>query len=414
MIAGPPKSLQKTVTVCYGIQFSYIGGATNILDQVCIDRKTISTNMMGVVANMNYEQMPIDHDDEPSEANSNDNICKACRQAIIDRSENPNSILCPSCREKMIRYPIPRVFVLFSIIILIIIGAAFYNFPKVLGSFKIYENSLVQAQNGEIVDALNNLMTVVEEYPDSTPVAVRMTDLSMNAGYYDAAAYVMNTYLYGKKMDDVIIDRLDRYVERLDKYYTSCDAIEEMETELGTKPTQEEMIKDRYDYIKELLNDPNQDKAILYFYLSSYSQDMDEMQSNLEKCINEDKAFLMAKVYLANLLRRGKDFINAEKYLNEVLDADKVNSGALRGLAIIRLLERNDEEGLNLAYSAYTNNPEEPYAWETYIIALNENKMISEVNAQIKAYQAEGSSLDEDTAAYLSGKLSLYDYYIDE
>ena len=37
-------------------------------------------------------------------------LCKRCRRRSIDRSENPDSVLCRDCREELIRLKIPPVF----------------------------------------------------------------------------------------------------------------------------------------------------------------------------------------------------------------------------------------------------------------------------------------------------------------
>ena len=248
-------------------------------------------------------------------AQSGNYLCNVCGQAKIDLSESANSVLCRSCREKMIHYPIPRVFILFSVIVVILIGVAFYHFPKVMECYKMYENSVVLAEHGEISAALYNLNSVLEQYPDSVPVSTRMTDIAMGEGYYDIAANVINTYLYNKEIDEDVVDRLNQYVERIDRFYTSYDAIEEMESKLDPTLPQEAAKKASYEYINGLLGDPNQDKALLYYYLSMYSEDIDEVRVNLEKCLKEDENLLDAKVQMANLLRRQGDFTNAEKTL---------------------------------------------------------------------------------------------------
>ena len=362
---------------------------------------------------MQDEQSITANDIEIEEEQTDDNLCKACRQAEIDQSESANSVLCRTCREKMIRYPIPKLFILFLIIIVILIGVAFWHFPKVLGCYKIYENSLAQAENGEISIAIKDLNTVIEQYPDSIPVATRLTDIAMDGGYYDDASNVLSTYLMEKEMDVDTVDRLNQYTYKLERYYTSLDSIGEMQSKLGTDFSQE-TIKASCDYIKELLNDSKQDKAVLYYYLSMYTEDANEVKSYLEKCINEDENFLDAKIQLATILRRQGDLANAENNYNQVLSEDKYYSEALRGLAIIKLLEGNKKEGLDLAYKAFDMDPEGIYVWETYVIALKENEKSSEVDAEIKEYLANGKELDTDTKDYLEGKMSLHDYYIGE
>ncbi|PKM72010.1 MAG: hypothetical protein CVU91_10995 [Firmicutes bacterium HGW-Firmicutes-16] len=72
------------------------------------------------------------------------------------------------------------------------------------------------------------------------------------------------------------------------------------------------------------------------------------------------------------------------------------------------------EDGLDLAYQAFEQDPDGLFIRDTYIVALHENDKSDETDAQIKEYLAKGNTLDEDTQAYLDGKISLRDLYIDE
>ena len=47
-----------------------------------------------------------------------DNLCQKCHQRYIDTSESEYSILCSSCREEQIKYPIPKVFIPIFIILI--------------------------------------------------------------------------------------------------------------------------------------------------------------------------------------------------------------------------------------------------------------------------------------------------------
>jgi tetratricopeptide (TPR) repeat protein len=341
-------------------------------------------------------------------------LCQACGKGYIDRSESAHSIMCTECRDKMIRHPVPKIFLLFSLLVFVLVVVAFYHFPEVLDSYKIYERSPALADSGEITIALTELNTLIEKYPNSNPIAVRMADIAMEKGYYEYAGYVIDTYLYGEEMNDVLVDRMNGYVDRINQYYTTYNAVSEFQSTLDPALPLEEVLSQCYDFVKELMHHPMQDKALLYYYLSMFTTDITDMKSSLESCLAADCTFLDAKVQLGNLARRQEEPAAAEKYYNEVLAEDKYHSGALRGLAILRLLDGNPAEGLDLARQAFENNPEEPYVWETYIIALSENNMDDEAKAQLDAYQAQGELLGEDTQAYLDGTLSLHDYYVGE
>lgn len=343
-----------------------------------------------------------------------DNRCGACGHGLIDRSENADSMLCSACREKYIHYPVPKLFIIFSAVIAVLMGFAFIRFPKVIKSYKIYEKAEAMAANGDIVEAIQGLHTVVEQYPGSVPVAVRLTDIAMEGGFYDDASYMLSNNLSGKKMEANIVNRMNRYIDKLDRFYNTYDTVQNMQSKFGDDMSKEEVLETGYQYLNQLLSDPEQDKALVYYYMSMFAGDAGEARNCLEKSIAEDNNMLDAKVQLGTISRRQGDLEYAENCYNEVLLADKTYSSASRGLAIIRLLEGKKEEGLDLASKAYEQNPEGDYVWETYLIALKENAKNTDADALVKEYISKGNELDADFKSYLDGNLSLHEYYIDE
>ena len=343
-----------------------------------------------------------------------ENRCGACGHGMIDRSENTDSVLCSACRERFIRYPVPKLFIVFSAVIVVLLGFAFIRFPKVIKSYKIYVKAEAKAANGDIVEAIQGLHTVVEQYPGSVPVAVRLTDIAMGGGFYDEASNVLSNSLSGKSVDETTHARMSQYIDKINCFYNTYETVQNMQSSMKYAKSNEEALMMGYNYLMQQLIDPTQDKALLYYYMSMFTQDADEARKCLEKCINEDDNMLDAKVQLATLSRRQGDLQYAENCYNQVLLADKTYSSAARGLAIIRLLEGKKEEGLDLASYAYEQNPEGDYVWETYLIALKENAKNTDADALVKEYVSKGNELDADIKSYLDGNLSLHDYYIDE
>ncbi|WP_277407671.1 tetratricopeptide repeat protein [Lacrimispora xylanisolvens] len=294
------------------------------------------------------------------------------------------------------------------------LGFAFIRFPKVIKSYKIYVKAEAKAANGDIVEAIQGLHTVVEQYPGSVPVAVRLTDIAMEGGFYDDASYVISNNLSGKKIEANTVARLNRYIDKLDRFFHTYDTVQNMQSQLEEAKSKEEVLQTGYNYLNQLLSDPEQDKALVYYYMSMFAGDAGQARSCLENSIQEDDNMLDAKVQLATLSRRQGDLQYAENCYNQVLLADKTYSSASRGLAIIRLLEGKKEEGLNLASYAYEQNAEGDYVWETYLIALKENAKNTDADALVKEYVSKGNELDADIKSYLDGNLSLHDYYIDE
>ncbi len=74
-------------------------------------------------------------------------------------------------------------------------------------------------KNGETSQALSDLMMVVEAHPDSVPMVTKLIDLSMEAGYFELAAYVFDGYLVGKDLTDSQYSRMMGYSGRLETYF---------------------------------------------------------------------------------------------------------------------------------------------------------------------------------------------------
>ncbi|WP_277407672.1 hypothetical protein [Lacrimispora xylanisolvens] len=59
-----------------------------------------------------------------------ENRCGACGHGMIDRSENTDSVLCSACRERFIRYPVPKLFIVFQLLLLFCWDSLLSDFPK--------------------------------------------------------------------------------------------------------------------------------------------------------------------------------------------------------------------------------------------------------------------------------------------
>lgn len=344
-----------------------------------------------------------------------ENLCRKCQVRQIDRTENKNSILCRECREQQIHYPFPKKMIPVGLAVLAMIVVAMARTPKVLEYYKMYSQSEAQAVTGDIYPALLALQTVLDEYPDSVPVAERMTQLAMEHGYYDAAAYVMNEYLEGKSVNDSTYARLTAYSRKLNCFYNTYERVEELYSGLGVDVSPANVDTALQPLKQELLammGDTEYDRALLYYYLAMFSQDQDEALGYLEQSVTIDSKFSASSVAMGTNLRRRGDFEAARERYDAVLANDRNDSGALRGLGILNLLEGNREQGLMEIQQAFDTNPEEAYVRETLIIALRECGKLEEVNQRMDEFEAEGVTFDKDFLAFMEGGVSLYDYYV--
>lgn len=359
-------------------------------------------------------------------------LCRKCHGRSIDKSENPNSILCHTCREEQIRYPFPRKVIPIALVLVVALTVAMVQTFQVLKDYRqVYQEAKTQADEGDIFSALSTLDEFLEDYPDSAPVAERMVDLAMEHGYYDAAAYGIDTYFYGKSNSDELYDKLMRYTDRLKLYYNTQERFKLLGDEMydnlleitggeeGTDLEVDEEVLDGWsrEYKEKLLqltDETEYDEALLYYFISLFAEDRDEAREYLKKSVEIDPLLIYPQVQLGTNYRRSGELEQARECYEQALLIDSCNPGALRAMGILEMLEGNMEEGLANVQMAYDRASDEEYVKETLIIALTENGRLDEAKQRKDEFEAAGETFDQGFEDYLLGMISLHDYYIDE
>lgn len=315
---------------------------------------------------------------------------------------------------------IPLPILLFLLSSLILAGISMTRFPKSLSEYKVYRRAEERIHAGETADALQDLFDVLEHHPNSLPLILELMDLSMESGYYDQAAYVFNEYLVGKSLTDSQYARMMRYSRRLDCYYVTYDAIDSLmvqaEAAIGDDAS-EEAIEQQAVWLRSevsrLHNDDAQDQAFLYYYDALFAESQEKQYDFLKKAYEEDPELFDVRVLLGNAERSRGNFTVAHEYLDAALMKESQDAGALRGLAVLAMLEEEPEKGLILAKKAYHLNPDGLYVRDTYLVALHVNGRTEEEKALIEEIENVEGSLEEDTRQLLEGQLSLKDFYME-
>ena len=340
--------------------------------------------------------------------------CHMCRREPIDRSESWNSVLCQSCREKAIHYPVPKKIWAAMAVVLVLLLISMIRFPKTLGDYKIYVSAESRIENGELYEGLTDLLTIVEKYPHSTELSGKLVRLAMKYGCYDYAAYTIDNYLVGKEVSDNLYYEVDNAMDILDRYYNTMDTMQKLSEELAPTLSVEEIAETIRNQCLDLVNDKTQDPALLYYYASLFTQNSQEQRTYLQNAVEYNPMMFDAHVSLGTLDRREGDLASARERYNKVLSIDKTNPSALRAMGILDMLEGNMELGLAEAEQAYQVNPDYTYVRETYMIALaltGDEAKSKEIEAEI---EAAGEVLEDDTYKLLAGEITLQDYYIGE
>lgn len=342
------------------------------------------------------------------------NRCQYCGQRNIDRSVNPDSVICAECRESLIRYPIPKKIYAMLALIFVLVVVGLLQFPGGLNSYKTFFTADARAADGYSSSALVDLDELMADYPDSDKIPLKMLDISMQYGYYDYAAYIINTYIVGKELSDYEYDKVTHYSDSLNSYYDTQDAVGALIEELSDDP-QIQTNGRLKEGLENLLSDPSYDKALLYYYIGYIaSPDVHTAVEYFKLCYELDKDYSEAGAQIGNYYRRYGSLEDARAVLEPLYNRHKEDSSVLRSMAILEMLEGNTDNGLTLAKEAYDFSPEGEYVVDTYIVALAANNRTDEAQEIFAQWTAEDYEFGEDMDAFLTGEMTLEDYYIEK
>ena len=254
-----------------------------------------------------YEGNPFEQMDQ--------DMCKRCHRRKIDRSENPESVLCKDCREELIKLKVPPVMigVGVGVAVLVVVCIAVFvmdimkfkkgEYPLDLSTYlseireeetkdeetkeetedKKQEESAKDEEKqyrrlegpatleideatrtyanladiGKVITALDGMLEDLVEDPDNVGMAVTAVDVAMKYSYPDYAAYVIDTYLTGKSAPDDVYERIMGYIDELNIYYDTYDTIDEIWNTLGEEAAElgEDAEAEEYQALLQVCHD---------------------------------------------------------------------------------------------------------------------------------------------------------------
>lgn len=345
-------------------------------------------------------------------------LCKRCRRRTIDRSENPHSELCKECREELIKLKIPPIFYVLAVFVLFLM--AFTAIPSMRGFVNVfsYESAKDNSEEGYVITAMDNLVSILEESPDNTDVAIELTDLAMKYSYYEYAAYAIDNFLAGKEVSDKVYYRINSYVDELDLYYDTIELSDEIWEEIFAGWDEEEdfsgLMELYCEKVSAYIGNSKYDQAQLYYCLGSMTQDEEQRTAYLEECVDINPCYYGAWAQIAVYYRRQGELDRAREILEAVYETNKEDYSILRAYATLELAEGNVEDGLYYARKAYELYPEGSYVVDTYAVALVASDRMEEAGELVSEYEDDEYYFDEEFYDFLDGKVTLEDYYIGE
>lgn len=403
-------------------------------------------------------------------------LCQRCHRGKIDRSENPESVLCKECREELIKLKIPPVMAVAGILVLVVVvlcigmvaadvvrmrsGSSFGSSAyadndtdaeaaaekeealskepygdeeaspgkqrrldsRATGMDTLSQSYVMMADTGMVVTALDGMLNELEADPENVDMAIALADVAMKYSYPDYAAYAIETYLVGKNVADEAYDRITGYIDKLDVYYETYDRLDEAWTALsegiealGEEASEEDyaaLLQQCHDEMSEYLGDENYDQALVCYDLAYICQDEDERIEHLWDCVSFDENYFDAQAQLGTYYRREGELDKAREILVASLYRNAEAYPVLRSLATLELCEGNLELGLSYAESAYELYEEGDYVVDTYLIALMANGEKEKAETLTREWEDKGYVFDDDFYSFQMGDMTLEEYYI--
>ena len=363
----------------------------------------------------NADAGQIDERDDVDNAGSDaTGLCANCQSREIDYAASPHSVLCRECRAEFIKLRTPNKIKLFIGVICALFLFSLYLMSATLPIYRVYVEAGRRYKSREYSLALAGYAVVLERYSDSVPVIVNTASAAMKAQQFDALAYVLDTFLIGKKVNDADYAKVMEYFDFLNSYYGTNQEIENVFKEISETPE----FDDKSDIqnlivekLRELLTREDINKTQVYFYMGNFAGNIDESIQYLREACDQDPRVTYPFAYLGNALRRAGKLAQARQVFDDVLAIDACDFYALRGLSIVELLEGRKSEALDIISRARSLAPYGQYVPEAYIIALVENGLREEAEAYLSGLESEGYQFERDLHDYLNGDISLKQYY---
>lgn len=342
-------------------------------------------------------------------------LCSKCRQREKDLSENKNSVLCKQCRDEHISLNVPLKIKLFLVAICAVFIISVCMFPSILMRYKVYVDAEKNMKSKEYVSAFYNYASLLEEYGDSIPIVLKASKAAMNAQYFGELTHIFDTYIVGKNLNDIQYNEAMSYSLFLDDYYFTLDEIGAISDNINNRAYESDDINLNRLFRNELellLEKSNIDKAMVYYYIGSLAENVDDAIKNFKLSSEQDTRITYPLSYYGNVLRRAKKFDEAMQVYNQALFVNAEDASSIRGISIIELLEGNIDQSLVTMRRAYEIEPYGVYMPEAMIITLHENGLHEEADALLEKIVSEGFVAPADFQTYLDGNMTVQEYYM--
>lgn len=319
--------------------------------------------------------------------------CKCCGSLMIE--EGYNYDLCESCRDKLSKRPIPKKFLLIAIGIIAILIISLMKFPSYLDEGVNFKKATKAIKEGNYITAMNYYEKLLDNGFDSYKNKIELAELYYYNDYVSDAYYIYDS-LAGVSMDKVLVNKAERIMDKIEKYYIYGDelyyAVEDLEDESDDALL--ELIKPYVD------SDPSEvcgASTLIDIYIDKNM--FEEAKTLAEKVVSENQDYYYGKYQLASIYIELGEYDNCSSIVDEMFDFNKESIYAYISKSKIELKKGNNEQGLIFAEEACDLDPYNTEALMNLALAYHYNDMTEERDS-IYDYCVENELILESDSDY--------------
>ena len=346
-------------------------------------------------------------------------LCVLCRKQEVDHAENPASRLCADCRGEKVRMRAPRWAEFLMVLVCLLAVYAVRQTPAALNDVRMLEQGHAHFEAREYQYAFERYAPLLARYPNNLNLAVQAIDAAVKAQWSGSAYEVLNEFIVDRQLPDDIYRAVDPNAQYLFRFVDTYVAITEgygsIDAAAGEDMEPEERRALYVAMLNELLEDPEAEKAMLYYHLAHFQEDRAEHERYLRLASEAEPRVTYPLAQLGNARRTAGHIEEARALYARALEHNALDAGALRGQAVLLLLEGKPQDALVLVRKAYSLDPLLQWMPEALYTALLENGLREEAETirQIAEESGYVFDLDGTHTRYANGEITVAQIYLD-
>jgi hypothetical protein len=318
--------------------------------------------------------------------------CASCGNSAVEKGYP--TPLCHDCRQRFIKFPIPRLILVFAGIIGVVIIVSLFSFPKHLSTALHFEKGERAMKKRQYHTAQIELTEFIRDAPDNQEAR----------GYLAIAAFYNNdlttVFEQGKKIadedlgNDKLVRELNSIAGYLEEYYPG----DSLRLLTRRNPDSTDDVPDSL-LVPYASRHPEEVYTLMVYASHLYDEGRyATCDSVLRIALRKDPYYLPGLRLNFGVQRELGNYPASIKSCDDILTVNSEASYAIAGKARTFLKQHDDKKALQLALEAVKVDAKDLYTACTLVLARHYNGQMQERDALIRSLKAAG---DPDLPVFL-------------